>query len=106
MPLWVADPFVSQWLPSDNLTDSYTVHWTIIFSGNGYKAMSALARIDGSTWRLLGPECPPGATPALQQLGVRVYASSTVIRYFGAGVFLNLTFTSWVNARLVDCNAS
>jgi hypothetical protein len=93
VPLIVADPFFSQWLPGDNLTDAYTVHWTIIFGGNGYKAMAVLVRVDGSPFRLLGPECPPG-TPPLQQAGLRVYPSSTVANFLGAGVSLNLTFTS------------
>jgi hypothetical protein len=85
---------VSQWSPADSLTDSYTVHWTIVFDGNGYKAMSALARIDGQAYRLMGPECPPGMTPPLPQIGhPRVYPTSTVYSFLGAGVSLNLTFT-------------
>lgn len=93
VPLIVTDPFLSQWSPADGLADEYTRHWTMIFGG-GYKAMSALIRIDGSAFRLLGPECPAGATPAFPQLGfARVYASSTVVHFAGAGIALNLTFT-------------
>jgi hypothetical protein len=94
VPLIVTDPMFSQWSPNDNLTDGYTVHWTIVFGPQGYKAMSALARVDGATFRLMGPECPPGATPALQQVGhPRVYPRSTVYAFAGAGVAINLTFT-------------
>ena len=93
VPLVVVDPFFSQWSPADALADAYTRHWTMIFGG-GYKAMSALVRIDDAAYRLLGPECPQGATPALPQLGfARVYASSTVASFAGAGSELNLTFT-------------
>lgn len=67
------------------------------------KAMSALVRIDGAVYRLLGPECPAGQTPALQQLGyARVYPSSTVARFEGAGVQVNLTFTQPVFGDGVD----
>ena len=93
VPLVVVDPFLSLWSPADALADAYTRHWTMIFGG-GYKAMSALVRVDGAAFRLLGPECPAGATPALPQLGfARVFASSTVASFAGAGVELNMTFT-------------
>ena len=93
VPLIVTDAFFSQWSPADNLANAYTRHWTMIFGG-GWKVMSALARIDGVSVRLLGLDCPPGATPPLPQLGFsRVYASSTVTRFAGAGVAINLTFT-------------
>lgn len=92
IPLFVVDQFFSLWMPADNLTDTYTAHWTLVFDGNGWKAASSVALIDGQPYRLLGP-CPAGVPP-LQQVGpARVYGYSTLVRYAGAGISLNLTFT-------------
>jgi hypothetical protein len=78
---------------SPTRADSYTAHWTLVFGPQGYKAISSLAVVDGVGYRLLGPPC--GGTPALPQLGyARVYPTTTLYRYVGAGVAVNLTFTT------------
>ena len=58
VPLVSVDPFFSVWSPADRLADAPTVHWS-----EQAQPMSALLRVDGKAYRLLGTE--PAAVPAL-----------------------------------------
>lgn len=84
-PLVVCDPYFSIWSPADRLTDEDTVHWT----GRPHR-LTSLIRIDGTTYRLLGPN-PPGL-PALPQTGIEVLPTRTLATFQGAGIELTLTF--------------
>lgn len=102
VPLILTDQFFSIWSMNDKLTDDYTKHWTIVFDGNGYKAMSSLIRVDGVVYRLLGPACPANQ-PAMSQQGyARVYPTSTLATFQGAGVQVNMTFTYPLNPSELD----
>src|SRR5580700_1290152 len=64
VPLVTFDPYLSIWSAADHLTDKQTQHWT-----KHRHALVGLVRVDGQTYRIMGPE--PAATPAMPQVGLR-----------------------------------
>ncbi len=87
VPLVTHDPYFSIWAVRDKLTDDWPRHWTGTVHG-----LSALARIDGKPYRVMGPE--PRNVPALPQTALEVTPTQTLYTFAGAGVELRLTFTS------------
>lgn len=87
VPLVLHDPFLSIWSPADKLTDAETVHWT-----GAAHPLSGIAVVDGRPYRFLGRE--PSNTPALEQKSLVVTPTQTLIGFEGAGIKLDLTFTT------------
>ena len=87
VPLVTHDPYFSIWSTSDRLTDRPTSHWT-----GTTQAMTALIRIDGHPFRVMGHL--PANVPALPQRSMFVYPLRTVYLFEGAGIELALTFLS------------
>jgi hypothetical protein len=87
VPLVTHDPYFSIWAVRDKLTDDWPRHWTGTVHG-----LSALARIDGKPYRVMGPS--PRSVPALKQTGLDVTPTQTVYAFADAGIELRLTFTS------------
>ena len=87
VPLVTHDPYFSIWSTSDRLTDRPTSHWT-----GTTQSMSALIRIDGRPFRLMGHL--PADVPALTQRRVAVLPLRTVYLFEGSGIELELTFLS------------
>jgi hypothetical protein len=87
VPLVTHNPYFSAWSMSDHLTDSWPRHW----SGADVE-MSGIVRIDGKAYRFMGPE--PASVPAMEQLGVVVWATRTIYQFLGGGVQLSVTFLS------------
>ena len=87
VPLVACDPYFSVWSFADRLTDDATRHWT----GKRH-ALSALVRIDGKAWRLMGPG--PEGVPALPQVGLRVLPTRTIYEFEGPEAHITLTFTT------------
>jgi hypothetical protein len=87
VPLVTHDPYFSIWAVRDKLTDDWPRHWT-----GTVHALSALARIDGRPFRVMGPS--PWNVPALPQTGLEVTPTQTTYTFADAGVELRLTFTS------------
>lgn len=85
VPLIVHDPYFSVWSMSDRITDQATRHWT----GKANR-LSVLARIDGTTYRVVGDE-PRGIAP-LHQDKVEVLPTRTIYKMSGAGTTIVLTF--------------
>jgi ubiquinone/menaquinone biosynthesis C-methylase UbiE len=87
VPLVVHDPYFSIWSFSDRLADDWPRHWT-----GAVHAMSSMVRIDGRTYRLMGLE--PRGCPAMPQVGVKVWATTTAYAFEAGGVEVQLSFQS------------
>ena len=86
-PLIVHDPYFSIWSTSDKLAESAPRHWT-----GTVHTLSAMVRIDGQAFRLMGVE--PKQTPAMEQVGLKVLPTQTVYDFEAAGVHVQLKFTT------------
>ena len=87
VPLVTVDPFFSVWSPADKLTDAPTMHWS-----EAGQPMTALLRVDGKAFRLMGTE--PAEVPALPQVACTVFPLRTVYRFADAAVEAELTFAT------------
>ncbi|MCA9240810.1 MAG: DUF4965 domain-containing protein [Planctomycetales bacterium] len=86
-PLVACDPYFSIWSAGKTLTEVPTTHWT----GRQHR-LTGLVRIDGKTYRVMGAE--PAKLPALEQTGLRITPTRSIYEFQGAGVKLQLTFTT------------
>src|SRR5690242_14983135 len=93
IPLIVTDPFVSVWSPSDNLADSFPMHWAGATIG-----MVGMLRVDAAAYRWMGVDTwsaasQAAAVPAATQLAAAdVKPTQTHYRFAAGGVVLNVTF--------------
>jgi len=87
VPLVTVDPYTSVWSFSDNLYDSWPVHWT-----GQVHAMAGILRVDGKSYRFMGPDvvCPEPA----RQTSLRVAPTTTTYTFEAGAVELELTFTT------------
>lgn len=89
-PLVAVDPYFSVWSNTDNLADSFPVHWT-----GRVNALTSLVSIDGKAYRLMGVPQVDGALPdAMRQTQVAVRATNTAYTFEDAGVEISLVFTN------------
>lgn len=86
-PLVACDPYFSVWSPADNLTDVETTHWT-----GKTQPLTSVVHIDGKPFRVIG--ATPENVPALEQKSLTVWPTRTIYQFEGAGIQLNLTFTT------------
>ena len=87
IPLVTHDPYFSIWSVTDKLTDDWPRHWT----GRAH-GMSAMLRVDGKAFRVMGPS--PRPVPPMTQIRLGVTPTRTIYTFTEAGVELTLTFTS------------
>jgi hypothetical protein len=91
VPLIAHDPYFSVWSMADKLTDTSTTHWT-----GKPNSLSALVRIDGKTFSLIGTIGRGGRGMApvegLAQTSVDVLPTRTIYQFSGPGVKVGLTF--------------
>jgi len=89
VPLITVDPYFSVWSPADKLTDSVTVHWT------GHpNTIVGTAEVDGTAYRFMGKLNRADNTPALTQTARDCDTFSTKYTFEGAGIVLDLTFST------------
>ncbi len=94
-PLVAVDPYFSVWSNTDDLADSFPVHWT-----GQVNAMTSFVKIDGKDYRLMGLNGNIDVqVEKLPQIDRVVRATNTTYTFQGAGVELTLTFT---NPKLPD----
>jgi hypothetical protein len=94
-PLVACDPYFSIWSPADKLTDEDTVHWT----GKPHR-LTSMVRIDGKPYRIMGAS--PARVPTLLQTSLAVLPTRTLYTFEGAGVALQLTFTTPLLPQDID----
>src|SRR3954463_1859627 len=78
VPLVAHDPYFSIWSMADRLTGENTKHWT-----GKPNTISAMARIDGKTFRAMGRD--PQRMPALEQTRLEVLPTRTIYEFTGGG---------------------
>lgn len=86
-PLVAVDPYFSVWSPSDNLYDAWPMHWT-----GKINAMTGMIRVDGKTYRFMGPESV--FPDAVQQTSLAVLPTQTIYTFAAGAVELTLTFST------------
>lgn len=89
-PLIAIDPYFSVWSATDDLADSFPVHWT-----GAVNAMTSFVKIDGKNYRLMG-RCVDLDNLAVKmtQTNRTVRATNTTYTFRDAGIELTLTFTN------------
>ena len=88
-PLITVDPYFSIWSPADRLTDSVTVHWT------GHpNTIIGTAEIDGEVYRFMGKKNRRDDSPVLTQVKRDCDTFATYYTFEGAGIVLDLTFST------------
>jgi hypothetical protein len=85
VPLVAHDPYFSIWSMTDHLNGDGTKHWT-----GKPNTLTAYARIDGKTYRIMGRERQ--ASAELPQSRLEVTPTRTIYEFTGAGAKLGLTF--------------
>jgi hypothetical protein len=87
VPLIVCDPYFSIWSCGDKLAAEWPRHWT-----GAIHALHSMVRVDGETYRLMGPGNQKLTVPAAEQTGLAILPTRTVYRFQAGGVALELVF--------------
>ncbi len=85
VPLVTHDPYFSIWSNSNKLYSDATRHWT-----NRENSLSALVRVDGQPFRLMGAQ--PEESASLPQTGVTVLPTRTIYTFQNDKVQVQLVF--------------
>ncbi|XP_062501925.1 uncharacterized protein LOC134179036 [Corticium candelabrum] len=98
VPLVVNNPYMSIWSAADNLYDEFPMHWSGDIMG-----LTGLIRIDGKTYRYMGPETllRGSSIPNVEQAEVAVGPTTTYYVFHQDGVKLDVIFFSG-SAMAVD----
>ena len=94
VPLAVRSPYLSTWVPADNLAGTWSTFWT-----GRTTALCGLARIDGAAYVFAGAPSLPGgpALTPMQQVSLELTATRSIYTLSGGGVTLTVTFFSPVD---------
>ena len=85
VPLVAHDPYFSIWSMADHLNGDGTKHWT-----GKPNTLTAYARIDGKSYRIMGRDRQAGNE--LAQTRLEVLPTRTIYEFAGAGATVGLTF--------------
>ena len=94
VPLIVRSPYVSTWQTSDTLPGTWSTFWQ-----GGVKAITGMARIDGTSYVFLGSPQNIGATKPMTQTNLEVTSTQSRYTFQSAGVTLTLNFLSPIEAN-------
>ena len=89
-PLIAHSPFVNWWSPSVEPTATAVRH----VRNDKEAGMTAMVRVDGTAYRLLGPPCTPNVSALPLQGLPEIHPTRTVYQFAGASVRVNMTFAS------------
>lgn len=91
VPLAVRSPYLSTWLNTSNLPNTWPTFWT-----GHITAMTGLAKIDGTTYLIMGSPAIPNVFPfqGMRQISYDITATSSHFTLQQAGVQLDVTFRS------------
>lgn len=94
-PLIAVDPYFSVWSNTDDLADSFPVHWT-----SEVKALSSFIKVDGQNYRLMG-RCSDmdEYCHKMKQTNRMVRATNTTYTFEDGGIEVELNF---MNPNLPD----
>jgi len=92
-PLVVRNPYVSTWLAADLLPRNWPRFWN-----GAIKAMTGIARIDGTAYVFMGDPGNIGSTQTMTQTNLTVTPTKSIFTLRGGGVTLIVTFLSPVEA--------
>lgn len=93
VPLVVRSPYVNAWQPSDVAPGTWSTFW----NGN-IKAMTGIARIDGTSYIFFGAPGGTGTNQFMTQTQMEITATQSRYVFQAGGVTLYLTFLSPVEA--------
>ncbi|GIN58381.1 hypothetical protein J8TS2_27000 [Lederbergia ruris] len=96
VPLVTVDPYFNAWSNADHLYDDHVHHWTYDKNGqSGIFGMVGMIRIDGEVWRFMGqvPDTEQELN-VLEQIQLTVKPLSTIYTFQGAGITLQVDFTT------------
>src|SRR5678815_5220618 len=79
VPLIAHDPYFSIWSTANHLNGAPTTHWT-----GKPNTLTALARIDGTVYQIMGRE--RGGVEFLKQDALQVLPTRTIYEFSGVGV--------------------
>ncbi len=85
VPLVAHDPYFSVWSNANKLYSDETRHWT-----GRENSLSAMVRVDGQTFRLMGTQ--PAESASLPQTGVQVLPTRTIYTFANETVQVQLVF--------------
>ena len=91
VPLAVRSPYLSTWLPANNLTGTWPAFWT-----GHITAWTGIARIDGTSYVFLGNPLLPNTNPmpSMRQVSVNISATHSRFTMQQGGVEVDLGFFS------------
>ena len=92
-PLVVRNPYVSTWMTSDT-----PVHvWPTFWNGS-VKAVTGMARVDGTSYIFMGDPTNIGDVRTMRQAGLEITATRSIYTFEGGGISLSVEFLSPVEA--------
>jgi len=93
VPLIVRSPYVSTWQTTNVLPGTWSTFWA-----GRVKALTGIARIDGTSYIFLGAPANIGNTQAMTQTQLEITPTQSRYTFQGGGVTLNVNFLSPVEA--------
>ncbi len=94
VPLIVRSPYVSTWQTSDTLPGTWSTFWQ-----GGVRAITGMARVDGTSYVFLGSPQNIGTTKPMTQTKLEVTSTQSRYTFQDAGVTLTLNFLSPIEAN-------